>query len=500
MDQFADPLPVLIAAWPRLWKWMEFLYQSAELVESTLGSVSANTLTLAIGGVFVHIIHHPPTTSTVAATAGTLRLAVNMFIQLGVRPPTDPVEITTRQRNAAVSLMDVLVSPESDFGELVAALGPNKRHAARALFRPIAVATRVGGPWARYTSLLIAVHFNIVSRNPAYYASLPTKIIIRNICGALAYFVTTYLPPSTVSGYNANHDCTTYLVSLLARYATDAAIGHAWLIYAIRHNAVGLLLKSARYIGVPGIEPPNGPPIIARTVRSLLDIFRLYVLHRPVMQRFSGDPVIRSKFSTRDADVQWSWDSLSLAVGSQEALHVEFDSHGSILRCSYTECDAEWEHVTQRCAACKVAFYCSSTCQKIDWPDHKERCRTFDPNRRYMESPRTIAFFHFVMKQALMADKREARKRRDELLNNPSTPPPYIFLADCSDHYPPKIKIDTVTNLKLDVSEHDMERIPLLLPVGLVVYGAGAPKTVVSAMQVSGNLFGWLDEHVEENT
>ncbi|KAF7326311.1 hypothetical protein MKEN_00484500 [Mycena kentingensis (nom. inval.)] len=31
---------------------------------------------------------------------------------------------------------------------------------------------------------------------------------------------------------------------------------------------------------------------------------------------------------------------------------------------------------TQRCAACKQAFYCSVACQKIDWKLHKQDCRT----------------------------------------------------------------------------------------------------------------------------
>ncbi|KAF7326253.1 hypothetical protein MKEN_00478300 [Mycena kentingensis (nom. inval.)] len=30
---------------------------------------------------------------------------------------------------------------------------------------------------------------------------------------------------------------------------------------------------------------------------------------------------------------------------------------------------------TQRCAACKQAFYCSVACQKIDWKLHKQDCR-----------------------------------------------------------------------------------------------------------------------------
>ena len=28
-----------------------------------------------------------------------------------------------------------------------------------------------------------------------------------------------------------------------------------------------------------------------------------------------------------------------------------------------------------RCAACRVAWYCSADCQRTDWPRHKHACR-----------------------------------------------------------------------------------------------------------------------------
>jgi len=44
--------------------------------------------------------------------------------------------------------------------------------------------------------------------------------------------------------------------------------------------------------------------------------------------------------------------------------------------CSNTGCTAE---ATQYCAGCKIAIYCSRSCQKKEWPAHKGVCNKLKP-------------------------------------------------------------------------------------------------------------------------
>ena len=37
-------------------------------------------------------------------------------------------------------------------------------------------------------------------------------------------------------------------------------------------------------------------------------------------------------------------------------------------------CRTESIHITQKCGACRKVYYCSASCQKLNWPYHKMKC------------------------------------------------------------------------------------------------------------------------------
>ncbi|KAJ7175973.1 hypothetical protein C8R46DRAFT_1080233 [Mycena filopes] len=74
-------------------------------------------------------------------------------------------------------------------------------------------------------------------------------------------------------------------------------------------------------------------------------------------------------------------------------------SHGAmLLACEAEGCDKVEGRDTEkmlRCARCKMTFYCSATCQKLDWPTHKRVCGTAAQTERPL--PSQVKLLNFVI-------------------------------------------------------------------------------------------------------
>jgi len=45
-----------------------------------------------------------------------------------------------------------------------------------------------------------------------------------------------------------------------------------------------------------------------------------------------------------------------------------------------------------KCASCKCVYYCSKKCQKQDWKEHKEHCKTFNERTECKKSKKAYMF------------------------------------------------------------------------------------------------------------
>jgi hypothetical protein len=68
-------------------------------------------------------------------------------------------------------------------------------------------------------------------------------------------------------------------------------------------------------------------------------------------------------------------------VSSKEFMKTRIDklplSRGEIVDKKIHKCNlcrTESIHITQKCSACRKVYYCSASCQKLNWPYHKMKC------------------------------------------------------------------------------------------------------------------------------
>ncbi|KAG6904986.1 hypothetical protein DXG01_005819 [Tephrocybe rancida] len=335
-DHFNDIVEMLFPVWPQFWKWMDFLYREIDpmLKRKIIHNQFASLISMALQNVFLRLCQHSYTATTVAATEGTLNLAVYMYVDLGKRPPNDE-DAPMRLKSAGDIVSILLQSPLSDFTEVIQVVGFKKSEAARALFLPVTLCTRSGDVWAAFFPPVINVHIKLCERNPTFYRSLPQNIVLSHICDALSYF--------TSSRSHFPHHIE-HILELLNKYSSNASDGHSWFIYALRRKILPSIFQSAAPNGLLGIGRNIGP-----CVQLFLNDLRLHSIHHPILQRLSRAPQLRQRHPPTGiyGKVLSEWTRLTQGIAYAQTAWAEFDAlPGYSLACFY-----------QKVVICLPVFY-----------------------------------------------------------------------------------------------------------------------------------------------
>ncbi|KAG6908745.1 hypothetical protein DXG01_003449 [Tephrocybe rancida] len=324
-------LRVLHSTWTKMWPWMDTLYRRIVLEDDGQKGDLSSALIIAVGRLLTFMAEHPKG-SEPETTPGTLWLAVKMFVDTPTHPP-EIEELVWRLRFSEPALIVLLDSPLSYPSEVIDAVGFNKVRAANSLFQPIHFALHAGQrQWKSSLGLLLLVHRSLCSRSPEFYRSLPSRTVMSHLCDCLAYFVHRFPAgtESTDSILGNSNEIIAVIVGLLEIYAKNIADGHSWIIYALRRDALGSLIQSARHL-----ELYPHPSDLASSIEGLFCRMAGHAVHRPVWRILAQHPAMGRPLPARITNemVISSWFILNRAVGYMKTGYDAFEQR-YFLTCS----------------------------------------------------------------------------------------------------------------------------------------------------------------------
>ncbi|KAG6908620.1 hypothetical protein DXG01_003945 [Tephrocybe rancida] len=487
----SDCTRALESAWKNVWKWMPSIYAMLRIIECR----TARAPLSALLGILVVLLGNSTVAPALIATEGVLGLAMQMYIDLGTSSLDNDQDIQERAHHISNALFLILKSPLCGAHEVAETVGFSPRRAARALLRPIHLSVHGGAAWRSVFSVLLNVHMELVNRCPAFYQSLPAQSVISHLCVAMSRFTSDYFDSLTmpVSGSLYVDSSPSNIMPILVfwnYYSSDAAHGHAWIIHALRYGLVSLLLKIS---GIQTLKPAMKSGLI-----KLIDDLRAYSIHRPVVRRLQQEVALMQGIPTADKKIVGAWRLLREAVNYANITHTEFDAlKRYTFRCQYKKCEedrlgnlaSETTGAATARSAGPIATVSDNACP-VPLLSHINHAL----ERDFLVSPRTPAFFEFLVEREMSSHQAFIQSKRDTLLATRLTPPPYLVVFDYSLGAPPDVNVTyeydngTYRNLGL-------RRVPVLVPQIHVTYGAETERFVVST-DISGQLFGWLEDTI----
>jgi hypothetical protein len=159
---------------------------------------------------------------------------------------------------------------------------------------------------------------------------------------------------------NRHVDILKYLLEIGADPNAVDIHGHTALQHAIfwRHEEIiATLLKygtDPNIVNIYGLEPLSA--LSTSTADRELRIIDMLISHNAKCKHKVDANDLRSNVE--------SYGTKELAIRLREALPREAN-----------ECEKCMKHAIKKCSACGLVFYCTITCQKIDWVFHKATCR-----------------------------------------------------------------------------------------------------------------------------
>ncbi|KAG6911101.1 hypothetical protein DXG01_004616 [Tephrocybe rancida] len=433
-------LPTIMGAWPALWRWMNFFYANRFSNFQGHDNMLSAAEFLLISVIDPELrLDHP-----IFATDGLLGFATVMWAYQLDRPRNDGdlISVVTTLERLTHTLSILLRSPLTNVQQFIRALGPDPAKAAKALFKPMFLAMYSGETWTRCYKMVVALHTIIHDRVPEFYQSLSTKRVVYDICYSLTYFTSLPIPESGPLPHVT--ECIEASLAFLSIYVVDTVISYPWVVYALNHRILPSLLRIAVHYDADLMERP---------LRLLLREIQLYSVYRPVYKALAQALASRTVVSlmgqiTPTTDFFVRWNQFATSYNVQKHIRAEFE------------------------ASVENSMVCSR-------------------QQGVLVSPRTTAYFSYLVNDSMASNRAFIIRERDRLLSTLPTLSPLVYYVNYSETMPPHFCVKPLSNFDASIFEPLPEVYPAVIPCIGVREGDHVLQVAFFSKEF-GDAFGWF--------
>ncbi|KAG6916641.1 hypothetical protein DXG01_006062 [Tephrocybe rancida] len=485
----------ILTFWPNVFSWMVYLYNFNYQVRGELCArvhMPRDRLDIVINieHLFIHLSPPDfPENPELFATKGVLEFSVNIWIKQAGRPTGDFGLVEDVEAQARV-LVALLRSPISDVSMLSMVTGETKVHVALMLFFPVRMVLTGGLPWLGSISEALSVMTALWSRVPELYTFLPSERIMRDLCHALAFTVSLPAPPHRSQNRSTIENTLICIFGTMLAYSHDIAGDYSWIFELINNDLIPSMLRCSPY---------RENERVTTGIKSLLQEIELHAVHRPFLKRLERvllTTVVRDLVDNLPPThgEHWGLPHLLRVVHASVKLYYDFNEK-YVPQCGDSE-DMRWmqkrQLLLQGMPEERLGEVPSRTMQTTS-TSMCARSAKSSGARDPLASPKTTAFFKYVVAKEFSSSHASIIKNRDGVLSILSTKQPLVFQMAYDKTFPPQASIQPLTRIDRRNLPPLPERHPLIIPCISVRYGKVNTITFLADMEISGTLYGWFN-------
>ncbi|KII86140.1 hypothetical protein PLICRDRAFT_43732, partial [Plicaturopsis crispa FD-325 SS-3] len=358
--------------WPRIWKWMQFLYDQC-VVEKVFGEEVCATTIVSIGAILQALGRSAASRDIVARTPGVLALVTKEWLADDGRYAIAACMQLGGNERAILGALDALLDcHERELEVKLESIVPQVLDAAGGDAKLVAstVLKRLREALAAESMQQVELHLSLADRL-ADTACPPIHLALLN-AGMIPAVITV------LSWYNSRplHAAPAQVMLLCYYILIDSfrtANNPSWAAQAIDAGLIPALLRSGKRVRALN-DPELAQPLVWLLSESLPPylVFRsvLRAVRRALRQVYKRNVGAKGVLGEAWADFQELAED-RLCLLDEWDCEVERDRHRGCSR----PCDNGSGSATKLCSGCLGPMYCSKECQRMDWPAHKSCCK-----------------------------------------------------------------------------------------------------------------------------